>query len=441
MHRHSDRGVDLVHRLLEVSLKSIVRTLSLLLAFTTVSFAGVTINEPANGGVTNSPLHVRASATAWGSAPVKVMQVYLDGALIYNRAGNALDAYFNVASGGHNVVVKAWDSVGGASSSAVKVTASGAGIVLNSPAPDTTVSSSVRILAQSYAPFPITGMKVYDNGHEIISAPGPALDKTISLASGPHYLVTQAWDSKGTVYRWPANVQVGTGTPAPSTPPSTQTSIPSNAVKKADIDQMTGWQHCDVCAGIGGAGPQTAYSMTQFVKSPSLDGNSVNFWLGGSTPYSNALWWKQLGAVDSASHFVYDMKFYFTDLAAVQALEFDVNQSVNGLKYIFGTECSVRNNNGWRVWDTQNKQWIKTGATCSLKANEWNRLTWEFERVGSRTHFIAVTLNGTRQVIDRYFYARGVGTARELNVAFQMDGNYQQADYSVWGDQISLYYW
>ena len=210
---------------------------------------------------------------------------------------------------------------------------------------------------------------------------------------------------------------------------------------KTNVDQMSGWQHCDSCAGIGGDGPQTAYSMTQNVSSPSIDGKSVIFWLGGSTPYSNALWWKQLGAVDSAKHFVYDIKFFFKNMNAVQALEFDVNQSVNGLKYIFGTECSVRNNNGWRIWDTKNAQWIKSGRSCTLKVNEWNHLTWEFERVGSQTHFIAVTLNGYRQVVDKYFYARSVGSAREMNVAFQMDGNYQQEDYSVWADKITLYYW
>jgi hypothetical protein len=423
-------------------LRNLGNLASLVLALTTFSFAGVTISAPANGAVTNSPIHVRASATPWGSAPIKTMQVYMDGVLIYSRPGNSLDAFFNIGTGQHNVVVKAWDTFGGNSLKGISVTASGAGIVLSSPSPNTTVGSSVRVLAQAYAPTGIAAMKVYDNGNEIVGVSSSTLDKTVSLGSGSHFLVTQAWDRNGTVYQWPAMVNVGNTSTAPPPPTSTsQVSIPSYAVKKADIDQMTGWEHCDSCAGIGGSGPQTAYSMTQFVNSPSLDGNSTMFWLGGSTPYSNAIWWKQLGAVDSAKHFVYDMKFYFNNASAVQALEFDVNQSVNGLKYIFGSECNVRANLGWRIWDTLNKRWLSTGKTCTLKVNEWNHLTWEVERVGNQTRFIAVTLNGFRQTIDRYYSAKPVSNARELNVAFQMDGNSTQEDYSVWVDQVTLYYW
>lgn len=422
-------------------MKNFFRLASLVFVFTTAGFAGVTISAPANGSVTNSPMYVKASATPWGSAPISAMQIYMDGVLIYNRSGSGVDAFFNIGWGKHSVVVKAWDTAGGAWSQTVYVTGSGAGIVLSSPTPDTTVGSSVRILAQGYAPSGITGMKVYDNGSEIVSTSGAIVDRTVSLSSGSHYLVTQAWDSYGTVFQWPARVNVGNVTTSPSYSSSPQTSIPSYAVTKANIDQMTGWEHCDSCAGIGGAGSQTAYSMTQFINSPALDGYSAIFWLGGTIPYSNALWWKQLGAADGAAHFVYDLKFYLNNLAAVQALEFDVNQSVNGLKYIFGTECSVRNNNGWRVWDTANSQWIATGSSCTLKANDWNHLTWEFERIGNQTRFLAVTLNGYRQTVDKYFYARDVGTARELNVAFQMDGNYEQADYSVWLDQVHLYYW
>jgi hypothetical protein len=421
-------------------LKNFFRYASLVFALTAASFAGVSISAPANGATTNSPLHIKASASAWGSSPVKSMQIYLDGSLIYNRTGSSIDAYFNVSGGGHSVNVKAWDGAGGVSSKTVSVNATGAGIVLSSPTGGSTVSSSTRIYAKGYSSAGISGMKVYDNGDEIASSSSSLLDKTVTLSSGSHFLVVQAWANNGSVFKFPAMVTVGGSTGTPSTPPSSQVSIPSTAVKKSSIDQMTGWQSCDACAGIGGAGPETDYSMSQFVSSPSLDGKSAHFWLGGTTPYSNALWWKQLGAVDSAKHFVYDLKFFFKNMHAVQSLEFDVNQSVNGLKYIFGTECNVVNGKGWRIWDTRNKAWITSGKSCSLRANDWNHLTWEFERVGSQIHFIAVTLNGYRQVVDRYFYAKSSGS-RELNVAFQMDGNSQQEDYSVWVDQIALYYW
>src|SRR5690348_15629996 len=60
--------------------------------------------------------------------------------------------------------------------------------------------------------------------------------------------------------------------------------------------QKSKWSSCTVCAGANGSGPSASYSQTIYVSSPSMTGASSKFSIGGSTPYSNALWWKQLGA-------------------------------------------------------------------------------------------------------------------------------------------------
>src|SRR5512135_1402380 len=70
---------------------------------------------------------------------------------------------------------------------------------------------------------------------------------------------------------------------------------------KSGIQNMPGWQSCDACAGTNGAGPKTSHSMQQFIKSPSLSGAAAQFNISGSQPYSDALWWKQLGAANSAT--------------------------------------------------------------------------------------------------------------------------------------------
>jgi hypothetical protein len=204
---------------------------------------------------------------------------------------------------------------------------------------------------------------------------------------------------------------------------------------------MAGWQHCGSCAGIGGKGPTVPYSVVLNQGSPSMDGRSAKFSIGGSTPYANAIWWKQLGARPAASHFVYDLYFYYNDASAPQSLEFDINQSVGGHKYIFGTQCAMREAKQWEVWDTAGAHWVPTGVACPVPpTNTWNHVTVEVERTGNQTHFIAITLNGRKSYINRYFSARGSGGS-ELNVAFQMDKNHAGTGYSAWLDKVKLTAW
>jgi hypothetical protein len=155
-----------------------------------------------------------------------------------------------------------------------------------------------------------------------------------------------------------------------------------------NIDQMSGWASCTTCAGKGGTGPVAAYSMRQGISSPSRDGRAAQFSLGGSTPYSNALWWKQLGGNSSATHFVYDLYYYIKNPSAAQALEFDVNQSVGGHKYIFGTECDIKGTHTWHVYDAYNHRWVSTSLACGLpRAFTWNHLVLEFVRSSGKMVF------------------------------------------------------
>jgi hypothetical protein len=185
------------------------------------------------------------------------------------------------------------------------------------------------------------------------------------------------------------------------------------------VQSMSGWQTCDTCAGSG----STPHSMTQHISNPSMTGNATQYWLGGSSPYHNAIWWKQLGANPNVSNFTYDLYFYLKTPGAAQALEFDVNQSVNNHKFIFGTECNIRGGNQWDVWDTAGGRWVHTGIGCSQPpAYQWNHLVLEFQRVGTQTKFISVTLNGHRSYINRTFntWRERFGTQRSGAVGWRL---------------------
>lgn len=364
------------------------------------------------------------------------MAIYADNNLAYKVSASSLNTYVTLASGGHYVVVQSWDSTGAVQKSAENITVSGSAptsgnVSVSSPASGATVGSPVHFVASASAPHPISAMEIYVDNASVYSMNASSLDTSVTMASGNHYVVVQAWDTTGAVYKNARTITVSGST----TTPPVGTTI-------SNIDQMTGWQNCTVCAGAGGSGPSASFSMTQFVSSPAMDGQSAHFWIGGSTPYSDALWWKQLGPQSGATHFIYDVYFYYKNANAPQALEFDVNQSVGGIKYIFGTQCDIKGSHQWDVWDGAAKHWVASGIACPAPPTyTWNHLTLEFYRSGyNQGTFVSVTLNGVKSYINRT-YSQIASGASELNIAFQMDGNSVQQPYDVWLDKASLRYW
>src|SRR5258705_10005248 len=129
------------------------------------------------------------------------------------------------------------------------------------------------------------------------------------MGAGWHTIRVKSWDNYGGIYQSSVAVNVGgQASTAPTTVPA------AGAGTLWNIDQLGGWIGCDRCAGPGGWGPTAPFGLKQNVGSPSLDGRSAQFWLGGSTPYSNALWWYKVlydsAANNNAHHFVYDFYFY-----------------------------------------------------------------------------------------------------------------------------------
>jgi hypothetical protein len=70
-------------------------------------------------------------------------------------------------------------------------------------------------------------------------------------------------------------------------------------------------------------------------------------------------------------------------------------------------------------------------------------LTEEVERSATgQVHIISITLDGVKNYINKYMAAQKIGgTATDINVAVQLDGNSTMTNYSVWADKISLTYY
>jgi hypothetical protein len=317
-------------------------------------------------------------------------------------------------------------------------TASFAGVAVTSPAAGSTSGSPVHFVASATSAHPITAMRVYVDNVSVYLVSATKLDTSVAMSAGSHNVIVQAWDSTGAVMKTPLSITVSGATPPP--PTGGLPAPPAGAVTKSNIEQMAGWESCTVCAGAGANGPVATYSMVENQASPSLDGNSAQFSISGTTPYSDALWWKQLGAADSATNLKYDVDFYITNPGVAEALEFDNNQSNGTHKFIYGTQCNIKAGH-WDVWGNAAGNWISTGVACSAPtAFQWHHLTWEFKRTATDVIFVGFTYDGVTHYVNRTYPARASGV-HEMNVAFQMDGDFAMHGYSTWLDRVTLAYW
>jgi hypothetical protein len=193
-------------------------------------------------------------------------------------------------------------------------------------------------------------------------------------------------------------------------------------------------------AGMGDA----VSTMTEGVSNPSMSGSSAHFTMGGPTGYSNELYTVSLGGGHSPTQFVYDFYVMVDKPGVSQALEFDVNQTINDTRWTWGTECNFNGNypnvGEWDVWNgAANTGWQKTSVACpAFPANQWVHIVWTFERVGQQVHYVSLQVGDTTYPLDLYFSAQPDWSMGQINAAFQMDGDSTQAPYNVWLDDVNL---
>jgi hypothetical protein len=196
--------------------------------------------------------------------------------------------------------------------------------------------------------------------------------------------------------------------------------------------------------------------MNQGLPSPSISGKATKFSIGGTTPYADVLWTNPVignfssqglpdnghNIIPNVRNFTYDIYFYSSNLASSQVLEFDVNQYFNSMGFTWGHQCRIAGGSEFDVWDNINAKWIPTGVRCNPSNNSWNHLTLQVQRTWDNwLLYHSITLNGATTVIDRYFPPFSVGNWYGVTVNYQMDGNYQQAPYTVFVDKLNLTYW
>lgn len=187
-----------------------------------------------------------------------------------------------------------------------------------------------------------------------------------------------------------------------------------------------------------------------------MSGSAAQYNLGGTAVYTDALFNNHLigpfssqGLPDN-NHtlvpiyhdFTYDVYFYGSNLELSQAVEFDINQFFNSQGYIWGHECRIAGGNEWDIWDNINQHWVPTGIACHPLDNSWNHLIIQVQRTAdNQLLYESITLNGVTNAVNAY-YNPGPAPSNwyGITINYQMDGNYQQAPYSVYLDNLTFWY-
>jgi hypothetical protein len=414
------------------------------------AFAGVNVSTPANNSTYQGSVPFVATATTGCDKGVGSMGIYTaPGVLSYVVNGSSLNTSLNLSPAKYDTVITEWDNCGGSSTTPITVTVTSggqSGVHVTSPGNGSSVGSPVNFTATATTTCSqgVASMGIYTApGQLAYVVNGASMNYNLALNPGTYNTVVQEWDKCGGAATTPVTI-----------------TVTASGSSFYNLQRSGGW-------GQFGQGPPDfidcspspcdgiSFWMAQGIKSPSMSGNSSEFNVGGSAPYSDALYNNHLigdlssqGIYDTnhkliptLHNFTYDVYFYGTNLGLSQAVEFDINQFFDNLGFIWGHECRIAGGNEWDVWDNQNARWTPTGIPCYPNSNAWNHLTIQVQRTSSNELlYQSITLNGVTNNLNWTFSPGSAVGWYGVTINYQMDGNYKQQPYDVYLDELTFTY-
>jgi phospholipase C len=211
-------------------MKTFCLSISAFLLLSLPAFGDVNLISPANGSTLSSPVHFTANASSSTcSAGVAAMGVYVNDQLAYQVNASSLDMQLSLTPGDYRTVVVEWDNCGGATTASANIVVPGfvSGVTVNSPANNSTVTSPVTFSATAASATcgqGIAAMGIYVDDSLQYSVSAATLNTQLSLSTGAHRTVVQAWDYCGGATATPINLTVA----PPATTVVTLTSSPAS---------------------------------------------------------------------------------------------------------------------------------------------------------------------------------------------------------------------
>lgn len=230
-----------------------------------------------------------------------------------------------------------------------------------------------------------------------------------------------------------------------SSPPSNSGGTTPAAATVIDNIQQQPWQTCGACGNDGGSGPVANYSATLGIVSPSEDGNSTQFAIAATVPFTNGYFFQFHDAgTGSFALLTYEFDLFIPAgfENAPQAIEFQCQQKLSGLVYNFAWQANYAGGT-WRIFNYGTKKWEDSGlALQRFSPATWHHVMAEYHN-DPATHSVfhdALTVDGVRTPVNLRHDAVAESGNDKFSNAFQLDSNSLPAPYSVFVDKMKITY-
>jgi hypothetical protein len=164
----------------------------------------VTICQPADGASVSSPVRIVAGTTS--NYAITVLQIYVDGAKVYEVNTGSLDTSLTLTPGNRRITVQARDASGTWFKKTVYVdvadpTPPPSGCTINqadpsiticTPANGATVASPVEVKATLNSTQALTILQLYVDGAKVYEVASKSLSTSVTLSAGKHRVTVQA---------------------------------------------------------------------------------------------------------------------------------------------------------------------------------------------------------------------------------------------------------
>jgi len=187
------------------------------------------------------------------------------------------------------------------------------------------------------------------------------------------------------------------------------------------------------------------------VTSPSLDGRSLRCAITGGNPYSNVHCYRNLPAEPKSNVFSLSLSFYYQPTSSfnnvgepsiVQGLEFTMNKWDQGLRYEWALQWDNVDLGApkWRYWNPElSPNWIDVGISGPIIGEQWHTLMLEGGIFNGQVHYRHFIFDGQEYPLDIVVPpAPAPSQSDRLAVAVQLDGNYIEAPYELFLDNVTL---